>query len=311
MRTPSNIRATILRTVLCGAVALSITVLSMPMAAQDAAPDDAFWKHFDERYPQVAGQGPSLWDRAGKLAEVQHHDTTSEGYLAAQRIIFQALAVNELDRAIVNAGVKTPEDKARVEARRKAYYQFKEDVDTIEKLRAKPAGDLSQDDMTALMRATVSAMRYIYEARIEADEAYFESVVEENDRLQSKVNSESKGPVDPPTQPEAEDEPEGEQAMHGTYKAYLQGDRIRDNDEGYDRNNIRVMGAIKNITDKPSRYSFKIVALRSNGEAIGMKTVKTPVLQPNEVHEVDVRLAVTHSAYFRRVDMRDVHSSSK
>eukprot|EP00752_Nemacystus_decipiens_P013758 g12211.t1 len=298
-----------------------------PTAAQDGAKSDTYWRHFDERYPEIAGKGEYLWNKAGEIATLQVGEQDEEAFATRQNLVFQALAVNERDHAIMRKEAKTKAEHDWILSRRDASRQFEKDVETIKALRAKPEGELSQADMTQMLQASVSLMQYIYEAQIQANESYFENVVKENQALQDKLAKQQDQPAVEPKpeskpEPEAKPEPESEsetestpsggsrEAEKGDFKAYLQPDRIKisgDNDQNeYDRNHVQITGAIKNQTNKPAKFRFQVLGLRSDKRVVGLKTITTPVIPAGGVHEIDERMAVEHSAYVRGVDMREV-----
>lgn len=289
---------------------LMFALPSQDMLAKDTKPD-TYWRNFDERYPEVAGKGQELWDKAAEIAALQVGEGDDEAFATRQNLVFQALAVNDRDHAIMRKEAKTKAEHDYILSRRDAANQFEKDVATIKALRAKPDDALSQADMKSLLEASVSLMRYIYEAQIQANESYFESVVQENQGLRDQLAQAQKQPEAAP-EPETESNPtaSSRSAKKGEFKAYLQTDRIRidsdDRKREHDRNHVQITGAIKNLTNKPARFSFQIVALRSNKQAIGLKTFQTPVIPANGVHEIDTRVAVEHSAYVRSVDMREV-----
>lgn len=299
---------------------LGLFILSLPSASAsvNAQGDktDPYWRHFDERFPEIAGKGEELWGKAEEIAKLQVDSSEGEAAFATrQNLVFQALAVNERDHAIMRKEAKTKAEHDYILSRRDAAKQFEKDVETIKALRAKADESLTQEDMKILLQASVSLMQYIYEAQIQANESYFESVVQENQGLRDKLAEADKRPAVAP-EPETESNPSGSsrKAKKGDFKAYLQSNRIqiaRDDDDrnrrkDYDRNHVQVTGAIKNLTDKPARFKFQVVALRANKQAIGLKTITTPVIQPGGVHEIDARMPVEHSAYVRSVDMREV-----
>lgn len=301
----------------CYLVVLSLLMPCHSIVAQDAK-GDPFWRQFDERYPELAGKGPALWEKAGQLAKLQLGQDEGEAFATRQNLVFQALAVNERDHVIISKKAKTREEHAWIASRRKANLQFQKDVDTIKALRAKADNTLTQDDMTQLLEASVSLMRYIYESQIQANEKYFESVVQENPTQRktaesTKDETTSASDSDSPSQAGTRD------AKAEDFQAYLQTDRIRiedddDDDRGplnrgrneYDRNHVQITGAIKNLTGKPARFTFQVVGLRANKSVVGLKTITTPVIAPNGVHEIDTKMPVEHSAYVRSVDMREV-----
>ena len=286
-------------------------LIGLPSAAQDDGKTDPFWTHFDERFPEIAGQGQTLWEKAGEIAKLQLGDTDQDAFATRQNLVFQALAVNERDHAIMRKEAKTKAEHDWILSRRDANRQFDKDVKMIKSLQEIPDGELTQADMKAMLRSSVSLMRYIYESQIQANERYFESVVLENQTLREKLAKAQDTPA-PKPEPETESNPAGSsrKAEKGDFKAYLQTDRIRiDSDDGghtYDRNHVQITGAIKNQTDKPAKFRFQVVGLRSNKQAVGLKTITTPVIPAGGVHEIDERMAVEHSAYVRSVDMREV-----
>ena len=289
---------------------LVLLLTGLPSLAQDAQADP-FWKHFDERFPEIAGRGEELWNKAAEIAKLQVGEADESAFATRQNLVFQALAVNERDHTIMRKEAKTKAEHDYILSRRDAARQFEKDVETIKALRAKEDDALTQEDMTQLLQAGVSLMRYIYEAQIQANESYFESVILENQSLRDKLAEAQKQP-DPEPESETESNPSGgsRQADKGEFKAYLQTNRIRidsdDRHSEYDRNHVQVTGAIKNQTDKPARFRFQVVGLRSNKQPVGLKTITTPVIPPGGVHEIDTRMAVEHSAYVRNVDMREV-----
>lgn len=279
--------------------------------AQDEAVSDPYWHQFDQLYPQIAGRGEAIWTEAGRRAALQLGEDDSEAYRSLQRLIFQALAVVERDRKAISERTTDPQQRQWAQSRREAAAAFEKNMDTIKQLRAKPESELTQDDMTQLLRSTVAAMQYIYDAQMEAREVQLGQVVAEQEPVADAAA------VTPPQQVEPTPA-DAKPASGGTYKAYLQADRIRIDDSGgynagrhsYNRNQVRAVGAIKNLTDHPTAYHFKIIAMRSGNRPIGMKTVETPVLQPGEVREIDEVVPVTESAYLRDVDMQDVRMVS-
>lgn len=289
---------------------------AQPAFAQDEQ-SDPYWRQFDERFPEIAGKGEALWQKAHKIAALQVDEAEEEAFANRQNLVFQALAVNERDHAIMRKEAKTKAEHDWILSRRDAARQFEVDVETIKALRAKPDDELTQADMAQLIEASVSLMRYIYEAQIQANETYFEHVVQENQGLRDKLTDADKQPAPTPeavteTQTETESSPSGSsrKAKKSDFKAYLQTNRITvssdNNRKDHDRNHVQITGAIKNQTDKPVRFRFQVLALRSNKQAIGLKTIQTLVIQPGGVHEIDARMAVEHSAYVRSVDMREV-----
>lgn len=293
-------------------IVLSLPAVSSRAASTQDAPSDPYWRQFDERYPEIAGKGEELWDKAAEIAALQVDEADEDAFATRHNLVFQALAVNERDHAIMRKEAKTKAEHDYILSRRDAAKQFKADAETIKAIRAKPDDQLSQDDVKTLLDATVSLMQYIYESQIQANELYFESVVEENHHLQEKLAEAQERPEPTPPEPATESNPSGSsrEAEKGDFKAYLQTDRIKiDSDNRrneYDRNHVQITGAIKNQTDKPARFKFQVVALRANKQAIGLKTITTPVIQPGGVHEIDARMPVEHSAYVRSVDMREV-----
>lgn len=291
--------------------ALSLTGLPGAVASAQDEKSDPFWRHFDERFPEIAGKGETLWQKASEIAKLQIDESDEEAFANRQNLVFQALAVNERDHAIMRKEAKTKAEHDWILSRRDAARQFDADVQTIKALRAKSDNELTQADMTQLIEASVSLMRYIYESQIQANESYFESVIQENQGLREKLAEADKQPA-PTPEPETESNPgsSSRKAMKGDFKAYLQTNRIvvssDDNRKQHDTNHVQITGAIKNQTDKPARFSFQVVALRSNKQAVGLKTIQTAVIQPGGVHEIDARMAVEHSAYVRSVDMREV-----
>ena len=279
--------------------------------AQDGDKADPYWRHFDERFPEIAGQGQALWEKAGEIAKLQVGDTDEDAFDTRQNLVFQALAVNERDHAIMRKEAKTKAEHDWILSRRDANRQFEKDVKMIKSLQEIPDGELTQADVKEMLRASVSLMRYIYESQIQANESYFESVILENQTLRDKLAKAQDTPA-PKPEPETESTPSGgsREAKKSDFKAYLQTDRIRiDSDDGghtYDRNHVQITGAIKNQTAKPAKFRFQVIGLRSNKQPVGLKTITTPVIPAGGVHEIDERMAVEHSAYVRSVDMREV-----
>ena len=300
-----------LTTLLTCLFALCLMSLHGPESFAQAEKSDPYWRHFDERFPEIAGQGEELWNKAAEIAKLQLGEADDDAFATRQNLVFQALAVNERDHAIMRKKAKTKAEHEWILSRRDASRQFEKDVETIKALRAKDDDKLTQQDMTDLLQASVSLMRYIYEAQIQANESYFENVVQENQRLQGKLADAQKQP-ETPTQQETESNPSSSsrEAKKGDFKAYLQSDRIHiDVDERrnqYDRNHVQITGAIKNLTSKPARFRFQVVGLRADKRVVGLKTITTPVIPPNGVHEIDTKMPVEHSAYVRGVDMREV-----
>ncbi|MEM9345080.1 MAG: hypothetical protein AAGB26_00555 [Planctomycetota bacterium] len=291
---------------------LSVLILFGPQTLAQDEKSDPFWRHFDERYPEIAGKGQELWDKAAEIAEFQVGDGDEDAFATRQNLVFQAMAVNERDQAIMRKRAKTKEEHDYILSRRDAARQFKKDVETIEAIRAKPDEEITQAEVKRLLDACVSLMQYIYEAQIQANEAYFESVIRENSELEDKLAEAEKKPAPQPVAQETESKPSGSsrKAKKGDFKAYLQTNRIRiDSDDrrhDYDRNHVQITGAIKNQTDKPARFNFQVFGLRSDKTVVGLKTITTPVIAPGAVHEIDARMGVEHSAYVRSVDMRGV-----
>ena len=289
----------------------AFSLTGLPSLAQDAKADP-FWKHFDERFPEIAGKGEELWNKAAEIAKLQVGQADEEAFATRQNLVFQALAVNERDHAIMRKEAKTKAEHDWILSRRDAARQFEQDVETIKALRAKPNDALTQEDMTQLLRTSVSLMRYIYETQIQANESYFESVILENQRLRDRIRTTHEVPLDADTESETESNPSDSRrhANKGDFKAYLQTNRIRidsdDRHSEYDRNHVQITGAIKNQTKKPARFRFQVVGLRSNKQPVGLRTITTPVIPPGGVHEIDTRMPVEHSAYVRNVDMREV-----
>jgi hypothetical protein len=294
-------------------LALSLVGLPGEVATAQDEKSDPFWRHFDERFPEIAGKGQELWDKAAEIAKLQIDEADEDAFATRQNLVFQALAVNERDHAIMRKEAKTKAEHEWILSRRDANRQFEKDVETMKALRAKADGDLTQADMQAIMQTTVSLMQYIYEAQIQANESYFESVVQSNEELREKLAEAEKQPeAQPKPEPETESNPSGSsrKAKKGDFKAYLQSDRIRvDSDDrrsDHDTNHVQITGAIKNQTDKPARFRFQVYGLRADKRVVGLKTITTGVIPPGGVEEIDTKMAVEHSAYVRSVDMRDV-----
>lgn len=320
-------------------------LLSLPLnaaAAQDQGADEAqddadpYWRQFDERYPEIAGRGEELWQKAGELAVVRLGSRDAKGFDAKRSLFFQALSVHERDLALGHKHADTPEERAWIKARQEAAVRFEQNAALISAIRKKPTAELDEEDINRLVDAVVDVMKYIYDAQIESYESYFEGVVEENESLREQGSAEAeaddKTETDSPgtatTEPGKNNRETGQdapgslrEALGSEYRAYLNADRIRidsdddgrfrnrDNDKTYDRSHVQVVGAIKNTSDKATRFSFKVVALRSRDRPIGLATVDTPPLQPGEVYEVDVTVPVENSAYLRGVDLRNVQAS--
>ena len=298
----------------------SAGMIVQPIAAQDAK-SDPFWQHFDERFPEIAGQAEALWAKAAEIAAVQF-DPEKEpvAFASRQNLVFHALAVNERDQAIMRKEAKTKAEHDWILSRRDANRQFEKDVETIKTLRAKADGDLTQDDMKAILQTTVSLMQYIYEAQIQANESYLDSVVQDNQSLRDKLaEAENQLETQPKPKPETQTEsnPSGSsrEAKSGDFKAYLQSNRIVINEEDrplvdrrkeHDRNHVQITGAIKNQTDKPARFRFQVYGLRADKRVVGLTTITTGVIPPGGVEEIDTKMPVEHSAYVRSVDMREV-----
>lgn len=296
----------------CLLVLSFLALPSVSVTAQDAE-GDPYWRHFDERFPEIAGKGEALWQKASEIAALQVDEADEEAFANRQNLVFQALAVNERDHAIMRKKAKTKAEHDWILSRRDAARQFQVDVETIKTLRAKPDNQVTQADMKQLIEASVSLMQYIYESQIQANESYFESIIQENQGLRDKLADADQQPVPTPeTETQTESNPSGEsrQAKKSDFKAYLQTNRIvvssDDNRKEHDRNHVQITGAIKNQTNKPARFRFQVIALRASKQAIGLKTIETPVIQPGGVYEIDARMAVEHSAYVRSVDMREV-----
>ncbi|MEM9109477.1 MAG: hypothetical protein AAGC72_05585 [Planctomycetota bacterium] len=291
---------------------LSVLTLCGLKAEAQGEKTDPFWRHFDERYPEIAGRGQELWDKSAEIAELQVGDGDEDAFATRQNLVFQAMAVNERDQAIMRKEAKTKEEHDYILSRRDAARQFKKDVETIETIRAKPDEEITQAEVKQLLDACVSLMQYIYEAQIQANEAYFESVIRENSELEDKLAEAQNKPTPQPVAQETESKPSGSsrKAEKGDFKAYLQANRIRiDSDDrrhDYDRNHVQITGAIRNQTGKPARFNFQVFGLRSDKSVVGLKTITTPVIPIGGVHEIDARMAVEHSAYVRSVDMREV-----
>lgn len=292
-------------------LALFLLGLNGPTTNAQDDKTDPYWHQFDERFPEIAGKGETLWDKAAQIAALQVDEEDEDAFATRQNLVFQALAVNERDHAIMRKKAKTKAEHEWILSRRDAARQFEKDVETIKALRAKAEDQLTQADIEQLLQASVSLMRYIYEAQLQANESYFESVIQENQGLREKLAEAEQQPEVSP-EPETESDPSGSsrEATRGDFKAYLQTNRIRitsdDRRKDYDRNHVQITGAIKNQTDKPARFKFQVVALRSNKQVIGLKTIETPIIAPGDVHEIDARMAVEHAAYVRNVDMRKV-----
>ena len=299
---------------------LALCLLTAPAVTVAAQHDDndLYWRQFDERFPEIAGKGEVLCQKAGEIAALQVDQSDEEAYASRQNLIFQALAVNERDHAIMRKKAKTKAEHEWILSRRDAAKQFEADVETLKALRTKADSELTQSDLTQLLEASVSLMQYIYESQIQANESYLDTVVQENQTLRKqlaeakRLAEAEKQPAEVQPEPETQSDPKGNsrKANKNDFRIYLQTDRIRIGGQGlgneYDRNRVQITGAIKNQTDKPARFRFQIIARRSNRQAVGLKTIETPIIPPGGVHEIDARMAVEHSAYVRNVDMRSV-----
>lgn len=295
----------------CLLVLLSFALL-MPAdflaAQQDVAPD-AYWRKFDQRFPEIAGQGQTIWEKAGEIAALQLGSKDDNNYNTTQTLIFQALAVHERDKVIARKRATTSEENDWIKSRREASMRFEQNVAQIKQLRKKPEDQLTQADMTRLLRASVAMMQYIYDAQLQAQEAFFEDVINENQKLREAQARRERSQPDsnPDASADADKDTSTRPAKNGEYRCYLHSNRIRvGGNYAYDDNHVSITGAIRNDTDKPARFEFKAVAMRSGNRPVGFKVVKTQLIRPGDSHEIDVHVPVEHSAYVRGVDMRDV-----
>ena len=294
---------------------LALAVLVSLASAQPEG-DDAFWGVFDRVHPELAGRGPDLWDEAGKAAADALQSADHADYPGLQRLLFQAKVQSALDHLTIADAAGDPGKAAQAQARADALQNFEQAMKTIGELRAKPDDQLTTSDMRQLIRAVAVATGYVNTSRFESLELELAELRRENEELRAQLDAQ---PTDPSasvgvsadattTSPAA-----GRAAPRGSFQAYADVRRIRiggdDVGHSHDQSQVRVVGAWRNRPDVPTSFSFQVVVQRSGGQPVGLRTVQTPVLQPGAVHEINEVVPVTHSAYARRVDIRNVRVS--